>query len=44
MKAADSGLYRRYNDYRLPEHLGGRQITVRLHQNEADRKRKFNRT
>ena len=44
MKAADSGLYRLYNDYRLPDHLGGGQITVRLHQNEADRKRKFNRT
>ena len=41
---ADSGLYRWYNDYRLPEHLGGGQITVRLHQNEDDRKRKFNRT
>jgi hypothetical protein len=44
MKAADSGLYRWYNDYRLPEHIGGGQITVRLHQNEADHKRKFNRT
>ena len=44
MKAADSGLYRWYNDYRLPEDIGGGQITVRLHQNEADRKRKFNRT
>ena len=43
MKAADSGLYRWYNDHRLPEHIGGGQITVRLHQNEADRKRKFNR-
>ena len=44
MKSADSGLYRWYNDYRLPEHILGGQITVRLHQNEADRKRKFNRT
>jgi hypothetical protein len=44
MRAADSGLYRWYSDYRLPEHLGGGQITVRLHQNDADRKRKFNRT
>ncbi len=41
---ADSGLYRWYNDFRLPEHLGGGQITVRLHQNDDDRKRRFNRT
>lgn len=44
MKAAGSGLYRWYNDYRLPEHLGGGQITVRLHQDRDDRRRKFNRT
>jgi hypothetical protein len=31
-------------DYRPPEHVGGGQITVRLNQNEADRKRKFDRT
>ena len=36
--------YRWYNDYRLPEHLGGGQITVRLHQDEDDRRRRFNRT
>ncbi len=41
---ANSSLYRWYNDFHLPEHLGGGQITVRLHQNEDDRKRKFNRT
>ena len=41
---ADSGLYRWYNDYRLPEHLGVGQITVRLHQDEDDRRRRFNRT
>jgi hypothetical protein len=41
---AESGLSRWYNDYRLPEHLGGGQITVRLHQDDGDRKRKFNRT
>lgn len=35
MKAADSGLYRWYNDHRLPEHMGGGKVTVRLHQNEA---------
>lgn len=38
-----NGLFRWYNDYRLPEHLGG-QITVRLHQDDTDRARKFNRT
>ena len=41
---AGSGLYRWYNDYRLPEHLGGNQITVRLHQDDEDRRRRFNRT
>ncbi len=41
---ARSGLYRWYNDYRLPEHLGGGQITVRLHQDDEDRTRRFNRT
>jgi hypothetical protein len=41
---ANTGLYRWYNDYRLPEHLGRGQITVRLHQNEEDRRRRFNRT
>jgi len=41
---SDRGLYRWYNDYRLPEHLGGGQITVRLHQDKDDRVRKFNRT
>ena len=30
--------------YRLPEHLGAGQITVRLHQDDEDRTRKFNRT
>ena len=28
---ADNGLYRWYNNYRLPEHLGGGQVAVRLH-------------
>ena len=41
---ANTGLYRWYNDYRLPEHLGGGQITVRLHPIEEDRRRRFNRT
>ncbi|MEX1046415.1 MAG: hypothetical protein WD050_03295 [Actinomycetota bacterium] len=39
-----NGLYRWYNDYRLPEHFGAGQVTVRLHQNDDDRDRKFNRT
>jgi hypothetical protein len=37
------GTYRWYNDYRLPEHLGGGTVTVRLHTNDEDRQRKFNR-
>ena len=28
----------------MPEHLGGGQITVRLHQDDEDRRRRFNRT
>ncbi|MDQ4144014.1 MAG: hypothetical protein M3198_09780 [Actinomycetota bacterium] len=39
-----SGLYRWYNDFALPAELGGQTITVRLHGNEEDTKRKFNRT
>ena len=37
------GRYRWYNDYRLPERLGGGTVTVRLHTNDEDRLRKFNR-
>ncbi|MGK2954993.1 MAG: hypothetical protein ACSLFI_04905 [Solirubrobacterales bacterium] len=37
------GTYRWYNDYRLPEDLGGGVVTVRLHANAEDAKRKFNR-
>jgi hypothetical protein len=40
----DKGGYRWYNDYRLPEASGGGTITVRLHGNADDEKRKFNRT
>ena len=36
--------YRWYNDYRLPEHLGAGTVTVRLHANNDDTARKFNRT
>ncbi|MDA9293049.1 hypothetical protein N9Q18_01045 [bacterium] len=37
------GTYRWYNDYRLPERLGGGTVTVRLNSNAEDTKRKFNR-
>ena len=33
---ADKNGYRWYNDYRLPDHLGGGTITVRLHGNADD--------
>jgi hypothetical protein len=39
-----SGAYRWYNDYRLPQRLGGGIVTVRLHANNEDRTRRFNRT
>ena len=39
-----NGKYRWYNDYRLPENLGGRIVTVRLHGTDDDHRRKFNRT
>ena len=39
-----SGLFRWYNDYLLPESVGGGVITVRLHGNDEDAARKFNRT
>jgi hypothetical protein len=39
-----SGLFRWYNDYELPESYGRRTITVRLHGNADDAKRKLNRT
>jgi hypothetical protein len=42
--ADKSGRYRWYNDYRLPDHLGGGTLTVRLHGNDDDRARKLNRT
>ncbi len=37
------GTFRWCNDYRLPEHLGGGVVTVRLHANVEDAKRWFNR-
>jgi hypothetical protein len=39
-----TGQYRWYNDYRLPENLGAGIISVRLHGNDEDTLRKFNRT
>jgi hypothetical protein len=39
-----SGAFRWYNDYELPERLGGGTVTVRLHANAEDSKRRFNRT
>jgi hypothetical protein len=41
---ADKTKYRWYNDYRLPDELGGGTISVRLHGNAEDERRKFNRT
>lgn len=39
-----SGLFRWYNDYALPDKFGGRTLTIRLHGDESDVARKFNRT
>ena len=39
-----SGLYRWYNDFELPASYGGKTVTVRLHNNDEDAARKFNRT
>ena len=39
-KADKSGLFRWYNDYRLPD---GGQVTVRLHGNDEDKSRRLNR-
>jgi hypothetical protein len=43
-RKADEAQYRWYNDLALAAELGGGTVTVRLHGNEADVKRKFNRT
>lgn len=40
----DKTRYRWYNEYRLPDHLGGGTISVRLHGNKDDEQRRFNRT
>ena len=39
-----SGKFRWYNQYRLPERFGGGTVSVRLHGNAGDDKRRFNRT
>jgi hypothetical protein len=39
-----SGAYRWYNDYRLPLRLGEGTVTVRLHANDEDLTKRFNRT
>jgi len=36
-----SGLFRWYNDYELPNSLGGGEITIRLRANEHDKTRGF---
>jgi hypothetical protein len=43
-RADKVGTFRWHNDYRLPDGLGGTTITVRLHGNDEDTKRKLNRT
>ena len=40
---ADKSGFRWYNDYRLPPHLGGGTVTVRLHGDAKDEARRFNR-
>jgi hypothetical protein len=42
--SSKGGTYRWYNDYRLPPEHAGAIVTVRLHGNDDDRKRRFNRT
>ena len=43
-RADKGGTFRWYNDHQLPEHLGSAVITVRLHGNDEDTRRKLNRT
>ena len=43
-RADKAGTYRWYNDYALPDDLGGDTVPVRLHGNDDDAKRKLNRT
>ncbi|MEJ7801568.1 MAG: hypothetical protein WKF60_13675 [Ilumatobacter sp.] len=43
-RADKVGTFRFYNDYELPDDLGGAVITIRLHGNDEDAARKLNRT
>ena len=43
-KADGNGLFRWYNEYALPEPFGGKHVMVRLHGNDEDAARRFNRT
>jgi hypothetical protein len=43
-RLADQTHYRWYNTYRLPDHLGGGELSIRLHGTDDDTKRGFNRT
>ena len=43
-KRSAAGTFRWYNDYRLPDEYGAGTVTVRLHGNDDDKKRRFNRT
>ncbi|MGI8427269.1 MAG: hypothetical protein ACR2FO_08150, partial [Actinomycetota bacterium] len=44
MRRGSPGQFRFYNEYKLPENYGGGTITIRLHGDEEDVRRKFNRT
>lgn len=39
-----AGTYRWYNDHQLPIDYGNGVLTIRLHGNDDDKKRRFNRT
>ena len=43
-RRTDRQQYRWYNEHRLPDHIGGGTILVRLHNDHEDAARKFNRT
>lgn len=43
-RADKAGTYRWYNQHTLPDDLGGGTITLRLHGNDDDTRRKLNRT
>ena len=43
-RADKGGRYRWYNDHQLPSHLDSGTVTVRLHADDTDTARRFNRT